>query len=52
MRKKNKRYVKLKGRRQSKEITARQSMGMERTVSYSEMVRSNERGSGDHFYTS
>ena len=28
------RYVKLKGRRQSKEITARQSMGTERMVSY------------------
>ena len=38
-------YIKVKGRWQSKEIMARQSIGKERTVSYSEMVTSN-RGCG------
>ena len=31
-------YVKLKGRWQSKEITARWNMGMERMVSYNEGI--------------
>ena len=36
------RYVKLKGKQQSKEMTARQNMGTERMVRYSEMIRSNK----------